>query len=36
MAQFLADNGVLKDGTGNTLSAPGDVSGWFDESWRGQ
>lgn len=36
MAQFLADNGVLKDGTGKTLSEPGDVSGWFDESWRGQ
>jgi ABC-type nitrate/sulfonate/bicarbonate transport system substrate-binding protein len=36
MAQFLADNGVLKDGTGTTLSEPGDVSTWFDESWRGQ
>ena len=34
MAQFLADNGVLKDATGNTLSAPGDVYEWFDESWR--
>lgn len=36
MAQFLADNGVLKDGTGTVLSSPGDVAKWFDESWRGQ
>lgn len=36
MAQFLADNGVLKDGTGNVLGEPGDVSEWFDESWRGR
>lgn len=36
MAQFLADNGVLKDGAGKTLSEPGDVSEWFDESWRGR
>jgi ABC-type nitrate/sulfonate/bicarbonate transport system substrate-binding protein len=36
MAQFLADNGVLKDGTGTVLREPGDVTKWFDESWRGQ
>lgn len=34
MAQFLADNGVLKDGAGKILGEPGDVSEWFDESWR--
>lgn len=36
MAQFLAGYGVLKDATGNALAAPVDVSGWFDESWRGR
>lgn len=36
MAQFLADNGVLKDGAGKALSEAGDVSTWFDESWRGR
>jgi ABC-type nitrate/sulfonate/bicarbonate transport system substrate-binding protein len=34
MAQFLADNGVLKDATGTVLGHPGDVTKWFDESWR--
>ncbi|MGB3646619.1 MAG: ABC transporter substrate-binding protein [Mesorhizobium sp.] len=34
MARFLADNGVLKDATGNMLRQPGDVSKWVDESWR--
>lgn len=34
MAQFLADNGVLKDDAGKILGEPGDVSEWFDESWR--
>ncbi len=34
MARFLADNGVLKDATGNTLNQPGDTSAWFDETWR--
>jgi ABC-type nitrate/sulfonate/bicarbonate transport system substrate-binding protein len=34
MAQFLADNGVLKDGAGKALNSPGDVAKWFDESWR--
>lgn len=36
MAQFLADNGVLRDATGAVLADPGDVSAWFDESWRRQ
>lgn len=36
MAEFLADNGALKDGTGKTLGEPGDVSKWFDQSWRGR
>lgn len=36
MARFLADNGVLKDATGNVLDGPGDVSSWYDESWRDQ
>lgn len=34
MARFLAGNGVLKDATGKVLSEPGEVSAWFDESWR--
>lgn len=34
MAQFLADNKVLEDAGGNRLAAPGDVTAWFDETWR--
>lgn len=34
MAQFLADNGVLKDAQGATLTSPGDVAEWYNEDWR--
>lgn len=33
MARFLFDSGVLKDAQGAKLRWPGDVSGWFDQSW---
>ncbi|MGN0932861.1 ABC transporter substrate-binding protein [Falsigemmobacter intermedius] len=34
MARFLYDSGVLKDQSGQALVWPGDVSGWYDQSWR--
>lgn len=34
MAKFLYDSGVLKDQSGQALVWPGDVSGWYDQSWR--
>lgn len=36
MAQFLFDSGVLTGTGGNPLEWPGDVSGWFDQSWMDQ
>ncbi|MCE0504872.1 ABC transporter substrate-binding protein [Roseivivax sp. GX 12232] len=33
MAQFLYQSGVLKDGSGEVLGWPGDVSGWVDQGW---
>lgn len=33
MARFLFDSGVLKDAGGAALVWPGDVSGWYDQSW---
>ncbi len=34
MAQFLYDSGVLRGTDGAPLVWPGDVSDWFDQSWR--
>ncbi|RRH72795.1 ABC transporter substrate-binding protein [Falsigemmobacter faecalis] len=34
MAKFLYDSGVLKDQSGQALVWPGDVSDWYDQSWR--
>ena len=34
MAKFLYDSGVLRGTDGTSLAWPGDVSDWFDESWR--
>ena len=34
MAQFLADNGVLKDAQGQVLKEPGDVGTWYNMDWR--
>lgn len=36
MARFLFDSGVLKDAGGTVLAWPGDVSGWYDQSWMAQ
>lgn len=33
MAKFLFDSGVLKGAGGAALDWPGDVSGWYDQSW---
>ena len=33
MAQFLYDSGVLRGTDGQPLAWPGDVLGWFDQSW---
>lgn len=33
MAQFLFNSGVLRGADGQPLAWPGDVSGWFDQSW---
>jgi ABC-type nitrate/sulfonate/bicarbonate transport system substrate-binding protein len=33
MAKFLYDSGVLRGTDGQPLIWPGDVSGWFDQSW---
>ena len=34
MAKFLYDSGVLRGANGEPLAWPGDLSGWFDQSWR--
>jgi len=34
MAKFLYDSGVLRGPDGAPLPWPGDVSDWFDQSWR--
>lgn len=36
MAQFLYDSGVLRGADGEPLAWPGDVSDWFDQSWRAE
>ena len=36
MARFLFDSGVLKGPDGATLAAPAELSGWVDQSWRGE
>ncbi|MDO6724939.1 ABC transporter substrate-binding protein [Celeribacter halophilus] len=33
MAQFLFNSGVLRGADGQPLAWPGDLSGWFDQSW---
>jgi len=33
MAQFLYESGVLRGTDGQPLAWPGDVTGWFDQSW---
>lgn len=34
MARFLFESGVLSGPDGSALAWPGDVSGWYDQSWR--
>lgn len=34
MAKFLFDSGVLRRADGTALAWPGDVSDWYDQSWR--
>lgn len=34
MARFLYDSGVLRGADGEPRAWPGDVSSWFDQSWR--
>lgn len=34
MAKFLYDSGVLRGANGEPRAWPGDVSSWFDQSWR--
>lgn len=36
MARFLFDSGVLRGADGEPLAWPGDVSGWFDQSWMAE
>lgn len=33
MAKFLFDSGVLKSPSGETLTWPGNVSGWYNQDW---
>ncbi|WP_226781633.1 ABC transporter substrate-binding protein [Oceaniglobus trochenteri] len=33
MAKFLFDSGVLRDTKGRAMEWPGEVSGWFNQTW---
>ena len=36
MAQFLFESGVLRNAAGEPLEWPGDVSGWYDQTWMAE